>query len=214
MRIVVADDSVLFREGVARILAEAGFEVVGQAGSVPELTRLVEDLRPDLAVVDIRMPPTHTDEGLVAAGRIRAANPGVGVLLLSQYIESSHATRLLAGNPTGVGYLLKDRVGDITDFTAAVRRVADGGSAVDPLVVSHLLGRSRAGSLLDDLSPREREVLTLIAEGCTNAAISARMRLSAKTVETHVRNIFGKLELPTTRMDHRRVLAVIAYLGS
>jgi len=214
MRLVLADDSVLFREGAARILTEARFEVVGQAGTVPELIQLIDDLRPDVAIVDIRMPPTHTDEGLVAAERIRASHPHVGVLVLSQYIETNHATRLLAGKPGGIGYLLKDRVGDLADFAAAVRRVGTGGSAIDPLVISRLLGRSRSNSLLDDLSPREREVLSLIAEGCTNAAISQRMRLSAKTVETHVRNIFGKLELPTTTADHRRVLAALAYLQS
>ena len=214
MRVVLADDSVLFREGAARILRESGFEVVGQAGTVPELMQLIDEHKPDVAIVDIRMPPTHTDEGLVAAERIRASHSHVGVLVLSQYIETSRATRLLAGNPGGSGYLLKDRVGDIADFAAAVRRVGSGGSAIDPVVISRLLGRSRSNSLLDDLSPREREVLALMAEGCTNGAISQHMRLSAKTVETHVRNIFGKLELPITTADHRRVLAVLTYLQS
>jgi len=214
MRVVIADDSTLFREGMARILIESGFNVIGQAGAVPELLRLIDELEPDVAIVDIRMPPTHTDEGLVAAGNIRSSHPRVGVLVLSHFIETSHATRLLAGNPAGVGYLLKDRVGDLAEFSASVRRVGNGGSAIDPLVVSRLLGRSRSNSLLDELSPREREVLALIAEGCTNTAISQRMSLSPKTVETHVRNIFGKLDLPTTPADHRRVLAVLAFLQS
>ena len=214
MRVVVADDAVLLREGLARLLSEAGFEVAGQAGDAAGLLELVERARPDVAIVDIRMPPTHTDEGLVAAGHIRSNHPHVGVLVLSHYIETSHATRLLAGNPAGVGYLLKDRVGDLAEFASFVRQVGNGGSAIDPLVISRLLGRSRSNRLLDDLSPREREVLALIAEGRTNAAISQRMRLSAKTVETHVRNIFGKLELPTTPGDHRRVLAVLAFLQS
>ena len=212
MRVVVADDSLLFREGVVRILTERGFEVVGQAGAVPELMALVGNLRPDVAVVDIRMPPTHTDEGLVAAERIRASAPETGVLVLSQYIETAHATRLIADNPGGVGYLLKDRVGDLEEFAAAVRRVGDGGSVIDAMVVSRLLGRSRSASRLNELSHREREVLALIAEGCSNAAISERMRLSGKTVETHVRNIFAKLELSTSPGEHRRVLAVLAYL--
>jgi len=212
MRVVVADDSLLFREGVVRILTERGFEVVGQAGAVPELMALVGNLKPDVAVVDIRMPPTHTDEGLVAAERIRASAPETGVLVLSQYIETAHATRLIADNPGGVGYLLKDRVGDLEEFAAAVRRVGDGGSVIDAMVVSRLLGRSRSASRLNELSHREREVLALIAEGCSNAAISERMRLSGKTVETHVRNIFAKLELSTSPGEHRRVLAVLAYL--
>ena len=167
---------------------------------------------PDVAIVDIRMPPTHTGEGLVAAEHIREIRPDTGVLVLSQYIETTHAVRLITGNPAGIGYLLKDRVGDIAEFTSAVRRVGDGGSVIDPSVVSQLLGRSRFRSLMADLSAREREVLALIAEGCTNSAISERLRLNGKTVETHVRNIFSKLEIPTSARDHRRVLAVLACL--
>ena len=212
MRVVVADDAVLFREGVIRILAAAGFEVVGQAGTAPALLELVQSQAPDVAIVDIRMPPTHTDEGLVAACQIRDLEKRVGVLVLSQYVETHHVMRLLGERPGGVGYLLKDRVRDVEEFASDVRRVADGGSVIDPLVVSRMLGKSRRDSLLDDLSDRERQVLGLMAEGRSNQAIRERLRLSGKTVEAHVRSIFSKLELPETPDDHRRVLAVLAYL--
>jgi len=212
LRVVVADDAVLFREGVIRILAAAGFEVVGQAGTAPALLELVQSQAPDVAIVDIRMPPTHTDEGLVAACQIRDLEKRVGVLVLSQYVETHHVMRLLGERPGGVGYLLKDRVRDVEEFASDVRRVADGGSVIDPLVVSRMLGKSRRDSLLDDLSDRERQVLGLMAEGRSNQAIRERLRLSGKTVEAHVRSIFSKLELPETPDDHRRVLAVLAYL--
>jgi DNA-binding NarL/FixJ family response regulator len=212
MRAVVADDSVLFREGVASVLADAGFEVVGQAGTASELLGLVRSQAPNVVIVDIRMPPTYTDEGLVAANQIRKIDRRIGVLVLSQYLETHHAMTLIGEDPAGVGYLLKDRVGDLAEFTSAVRRVGSGGSAIDPLVISRLLGKSRPRSPLDDLSERERQVLDLMAQGRSNQAISDRLRLSGKTVEAHVRSIFTKLELPVTTGDHRRVLAVLTYL--
>ena len=214
LRIVVADDSTLFREGVVRVLDDRGFDVVAQAGDAEQLMALVEEDAPDVVVTDIRMPPTGTTEGLQAAQRIRKEHPDVGVLVLSQYVETRHALTLLEETPERVGYLLKDRVSDLEDFVEAIRRVARGGSAIDPEVVSSLLGRRRARSALEDLTAREREILGLMAEGRTNQAISERLFLSPKTVETHVGAIFSKLGLLPAADDHRRVLAVLLYLGS
>jgi DNA-binding NarL/FixJ family response regulator len=213
-RIVLADDAILLREALAAALAAAGFEVVGQAGDVPELIRLVDRELPDVAVLDVRMPPTHTTEGLEAARLIRAAHPGIAILVLSQYVETRYAVDLLRDDPSGVGYLLKDRVTRVADLADAVRRVAAGGSVIDPEVVSRLLGRQRGHSALDELTPREREILGLMAEGRSNQAIADRLVLEIKTVEGHVRAIFGKLNLEPAAEDHRRVLAVLAYLRS
>ena len=213
MRVVICDDSVLLREGVARILEEAGFDVVGQAGNVDELMLKVRSYSPAVAVVDIRMPPTHTDEGLRAAKEIREKYPDTAVLVLSQYIEPEYAMELLADSAEGVGYLLKDRVSDINEFAGAVRRVAEGGSALDPSVVSQLVGRRR-DDRLSDLTPREREVLGLMAEGRSNAGIAERLVVTERAVEKHVTSIFAKLRLATAPEDHRRVLAVLAYLDS
>jgi DNA-binding NarL/FixJ family response regulator len=215
MRVVIADDSVLLREGVSRLLAEAGFEVVGQAGDADELLREVEDKAPDVAIVDIRMPPTHTDEGLQAARELRTRHPSLGVLVLSQYVRPSYAFELLADDARGVGYLLKDRVSNLDELSDAVTRVGGGGSVLDPSVVSQLVGRRRQGhDAVDDLSEREREVLALMAEGRTNRAIAERLFITERTVEKHVKSIFGKLALPASADAHRRVLAVLAYLGS
>ena len=212
MRVVLADDSVLLREGIARLLEDAGFEVVGQADNAEQLLLKVRSYSPDVAIVDIRMPPTHTDEGLRAAREIREKHPGTAVLVLSQYVESEYALDLLSESAEGVGYLLKDRVADIAEFAAAVRRVGEGGSALDPAVVSQLVGRSRKDDPVGRLTPREREVLELMAEGRSNQAISARMVVTERAVEKHVTSIFGKLRLPADAADHRRVLAVLAYL--
>ena len=212
MRAVIAEDSVLLREGIARLLEDGGIEVVGQSGDGEDLLRKVRAHKPDIAIVDIRMPPTNTEEGLIAAKTIRAESPEVSVLVLSQYIEESYALDLLADNAEGVGYLLKDRVSDLDNFLDAVRRVADGGSALDPEVVSHMLGRRRADDPLDALSERERSVLALMAEGRSNKAIAEELVVTASTVEKHVTNIFDKLDLDATPVDHRRVLAVLKYL--
>lgn len=212
MRVVVADDSVLLREGVVRLLEEAGIEVVGQAGDAEELLRKVRAHKPDVAVVDVRMPPTHTDEGLQAAREIRAELPAVSVLVLSQYVEVAYARDLLAESAEGLGYLLKDRVADIDALTDAVRRVGAGGSVLDPQVVSEMLGRSRRDDPLAELTPREREVLGLMAEGRSNAAIAAELVVTDRAVEKHVTSIFGKLDLPASSEDHRRVLAVLRFL--
>ncbi len=212
MRVVVADDSVLLREGIVRILGDAGFDVVGQAGDADDLIRKVAAHKPDVAIVDVRMPPTNTDDGLRAAQRIRAEQPECGVLVLSQYIEEGYALELLSENAEGVGYLLKDRVADVERFTESVRRVGEGGSALDPEVVAQLLGRRRREDPLDELSPREREVLELMAEGRSNHAIADAMVVTERAVEKHVTSIFGKLKLPPTAEDHRRVLAVLRYL--
>jgi DNA-binding NarL/FixJ family response regulator len=212
MRVVVAEDSVLLREGVARLLQEAGHEVVGQAGDADDLMRKVRAHKPDLAVVDVRMPPTQTDEGLRAAKEIRAELPGVGVLVLSAYVEPTYAQELLADNAEGLGYLLKDRVSDVSAFADAVERVGTGGSALDPEVVSVLMGRSRHDDPLEELTPREREVLGLMAEGRSNAAIAEQLVISERAVEKHVTSIFGKLGLTASGEDHRRVLAVLRFL--
>jgi DNA-binding NarL/FixJ family response regulator len=212
MRVVIADDAVLLREGVARILEEAGFEVVGQAGNADELMLKVRSYDPNVAVVDIRMPPTHTDEGLRAAQEIREKHPGVGVLVLSQYVEAAYAMELLSESAEGVGYLLKDRVSDVKEFADAVRRVGDGGSALDPTIVSQLVGRRRSDDPIDQLTPREREVLGLMAEGRSNSGIAERLVVTERAVEKHVTSIFEKLRLPAASEDHRRVLAVLAYL--
>jgi DNA-binding NarL/FixJ family response regulator len=215
VRVVIADDSVLLREGVARLLAEAGFEVVGQAGDADELLREVADKRPDVAIVDIRMPPTHTDDGLRAARELRSRYPTLGVLVLSQYVRPSYAFELLADDARGVGYLLKDRVSDVRDLADAVNRVGDGGSVLDPSVVSQLVGRRRQGhDPIDDLTERERQVLALIAEGRSNRAIAERLVITERTVEKHVKSILGKLRIAGSPEDHRRVLAVLAYLGA
>jgi DNA-binding NarL/FixJ family response regulator len=211
-RVVVADDTILLREGIARLLQESGFEVVGQAGNADELMLKVRSYKPDVAIVDIRMPPTQTDEGLRAAQEIREKHPATGVLVLSQYVESGYALELLQGSAEGVGYLLKDRVSDVKEFAAAVKRVADGGSALDPEVVSRLVGRRRGDDPLSQLTPREREVLELMAEGRSNQAIAEKMVVTLRAVEKHVTSIFGKLRLPADEADHRRVLAVLAYL--
>ena len=213
MRVVLAEDSVLLREGVARLLREAGFEVVGQASNADELLLKVRSYSPDVAIVDIRMPPTHTDEGLRAAQEIRERYPGTGVLVLSQYAEPAYAMELLAESAEGVGYLLKDRVSDVNDFCAAVRRVADGGSALDPTVVSQLVGRRRRDDPVSELTRRETEVLELMAEGRSNQAIGERLFITPRAVEKHVTSIFGKLGLAAAAEDHRRVLAVLAYLN-
>ena len=212
LRVVLADDSVLLREGIARLLSEAGFEVVGQSGTADDLLLKVRSYAPDVAVVDIRMPPTQTDEGLRAAQEIRTKHPEVGVLVLSQHVEPAYAMELLAESAEGVGYLLKDRVSDIDEFAAAVRRVAEGGSALDPSLVTQLVGRRRKRDPIDDLTPREREVLELMAEGRSNQAIGERLFITPRAVEKHVTSIFGKLRLPPAAEDHRRVLAVLAFL--
>jgi DNA-binding NarL/FixJ family response regulator len=212
IRVVLAEDSVLLREGVASLLSNAGFEIVGQAGTGEELLLKVRSYKPDVAVVDIKMPPTQTDEGLRAAQEIREQHPGVGVLVLSQYVESGYALELLQGNAEGVGYLLKDRVSDVKEFAGAVKRVAEGGSALDPEVVSLLVGRRRGEDPLSQLTPREREVLELIAEGRSNQGIADKLVVTERAVEKHVTSIFQKLRLPAAPEDHRRVLAVLAYL--
>jgi len=212
VRVVLADDSVLLREGVARVLRDAGFDVVGQVGSAEELLRAVERDAPDVAVIDIRMPPTHTDEGLVAAEELRARHPRVGVLVLSQYVEPEYALRLLERGERGAGYLLKDRVLDLGQLAEAVRRVGDGGSIVDPTLVTQLVDRPRDDGVLSELTARERDVLTLMAEGLSDRGIGERLFVSTKTVETHVRHIFSKLDLPRGAAENRRVHAVIAYL--
>ncbi len=212
-RIVIADDSLLLRQGIARLLTEAGFEVVADVPTADDLVRAVRQHRPDLAIIDIRMPPTHTDEGLRAAQAIREEHgTAVGVLVLSQYVETTFALRLLEDEAGGVGYLLKDRVDDLEDFADAVRRIVRGGSVIDPEIVRQLVGRRRTKGPLEELTEREREVLTLMAEGRSNQAISERLFLSPKTVETHIANIFSKLGLLAAPDDHRRVLAVLTFL--
>ena len=214
MRVFVADDSFLFREGLVRLLGEAGLDVVGQAENAEDLIVQVGDIKPDVAIVDIRMPPTHTTEGLDAAQRIGEEHPAIAVLVLSQYIEAGYAQRLFEEGSAGRGYLLKDSVGDLDAFAAAVRQVGEGGSVVDPAVVASLVGKTQPASRLDSLTEREREILALMAEGASNASIGGRFFLSQRTVESHVRAIFQKLDLAPTDEGHRRVLAVLAYLRS
>ena len=214
VRVVIADDSVLLREGIAKLLEDAGFEVVGQSSTADDLLLKIRSYKPDVAIVDIRMPPTHTDEGLRAAKEIRERHPEVGVLVLSQYVEAGYALELLQGSAEGVGYLLKDRVADVSEFADAVRRVAEGGSALDPTVVSRLVGRRRGEDPLEALTPREREVLELMAEGRSNQAIAEKMVVTPRAVEKHVTSIFTKLGLPASAEDHRRVLAVITFLNA
>jgi DNA-binding NarL/FixJ family response regulator len=212
VRVVIADDSVLLREGIARLLEDAGFDVVAQAGDAEDLVRKVGAHKPDVAIVDVRMPPTNTDDGLRAAVDIRARQPDVGVLVLSQYVEERYALELIGGNAEGVGYLLKDRVGDVEAFNDSVRRVGEGGSALDPEVVSRLLGRRRQDDPLEQLTPREREVLGHMAQGRSNNAIAAELVVTERAVEKHVTSIFSKLGLTPATEDHRRVLAVLTYL--
>jgi DNA-binding NarL/FixJ family response regulator len=215
VRVVVADDAVILREGLARLLEEAGFELVGLAADADQLYALVERESPDVAIVDIRMPPTHTDEGLRAARELRSLHPKLGVLVLSQYVRPSYAFELLADDASGVGYLLKDRVSDLHELSDAVQRVGEGGSVLDPSVVAQLVGRRRSGDdPIDDLTDREREVLALMAEGRSNRAIAERLFITERTVEKHVKSILMKLHISATQDDHRRVLAVLAYLGS
>ena len=214
MRVVIAEDAVLLRAGLERLLAEGDFEVVGTVGDGPGLVAAAAALRPDIAIVDVRMPPTHTDEGLRAALEVRRLVPETAILVLSQYVEERYALELIGSNAEGVGYLLKDRVADVSEFLAAVRRVGEGGTALDPEVVAQLLGRRRRGNPLEAISPREREVLALMAEGRSNAAIAAELVVTDGAVEKHVSNIFAKLGLPATASDHRRVLAVLTYLRS
>ncbi len=215
MRVALADDAVILREGLSRLLAEAGFEVAGLASDGDELLELVERTLPDLAIVDIRMPPTHTDEGLRAAKTIRARWPQIGILVLSQHVNTRYALELLSSGTDGVGYLLKERVSDLDELSSSVNRVGNGGSVLDPAVVGELVGRRRqAGNPLERLTDREREVLALMAEGRSNRAIAERLFVTDHTVEKHVKSIFGSLRLPQSPDDHRRVLAVITYLNS
>jgi len=212
VRVVVADDNALIREGLAALLAESGIEVAGKCADPEELLAAVRAHRPDAAVVDVRMPPTYADEGLQAAREIRAEHPDTGVLILSQYVEVGLAMKLLAESAEGLGYLLKDRVTDLDEFTSALRRVAAGGSALDPEVVSQLLARERPDDPVDTLTPREREVLELMAGGSSNQGIAEKLEISVGVVENHVSSIFEKLGLPSARTESRRVLAVLAFL--
>jgi DNA-binding NarL/FixJ family response regulator len=213
VRVVIADDHALLRQGVVSLLEEHGFDVVAQAGDADDLVRKVGAHRPDVAIIDIRMPPTNTDDGLRAAVRIRDTHPDVGVLVLSQYIEADYALELIGGDARGVGYLLKDRVADVEEFAGAVRRVAGGGSVLDPEVVRWMLGRQTETSVLAELTAREREVLALVAEGCSNQGVAQRIFITQRAVEKHVTAILSKLGLPAEPEAHRRVLAVLAYLG-
>lgn len=214
MRVLIAEDSVLLRAGLTRLLLDAGLDVIASVGDAPALLDAVDRHRPDLAVVDVRMPPTNTDDGLRAALEIRSRWPAIGILVLSQYVEERYATELLADDTAGLGYLLKDRVADVADFVEAVRRVGEGGTALDPEVVAQLLARSRRRDPLSPLSPRERDVLGRMAEGLSNSAIARTLVVNESTVEKHVTNIFTKLDLPPVDRNHRRVLAVLRWLGA
>jgi len=214
MRVVIAEDSVLLREGLTQLLGKNGLDVVGGCATAEELLVKVRSHTPDVAIVDIRLPPTHRDEGMRAALEIRANHPSVGVLVLSQYVEVGLAMKLLAESADGVGYLLKDRISDVKEFIAAVERISEGGSAIDPIIVSTLLSRHRSDDPLADLTPREREVLELMAEGRSNQGIADRLVISLRAVEKYVSSIFGKLGLPSSGTDSRRVLAVLLYLRS
>ena len=213
MRVVIAEDLALMREGIASLLKEEGHEVLATVGDGDALLAAAAEHGPDLAIIDVRMPPTQTDEGVRAAVELRRRQPEVAILILSQYVEERYATDLLSGGSRGVGYLLKDRVADVSEFLAAARRVAAGGTAIDPEVVSQLLSRRRQADVLEELTPREREVLALMAEGQTNAAIAEHLVITSGAVEKHVHNVFMKLGLPPTEQQHRRVLAVLTYLG-
>ena len=212
LRVVIADDHVLLRQGVASMLEGEGFDVVAQAGDAEDVIRKVNAHHPDVAIIDIRMPPNGTDDGLRAAIAIRQAHPEMGVLVLSQYVEAAYAVELIGDDARGVGYLLKDRVGDFEEFAGALRRVAAGGSVLDPEVVHWMFGRERVTSRLDELTPRELEVLGLVAEGCSNQAVADRLVISQRAVEKHVTSILSKLGLPTEPAAHRRVMAVLAFL--
>ena len=212
MRVIVGEDQSFVREGIVRVLDDGDFEVVGTAGDARDLIRLADAYRPDVVVADIQMPPEHSDDGLRAALAIRAAHPGVGVLILSQFLEDAYALALVADGAQGVGYLLKEKVGDLRMFTDAVRRVAEGGSVLDPDVVARLVGRKRTAGPLDSLTPREREVLALIAEGRSNVGIAQELVVTVAAIERHVTSIFDKLGLHASPEDHRRVLAVLKYL--
>jgi DNA-binding NarL/FixJ family response regulator len=214
VRVAIAEDSVLLREGLVRLLEDAGFEVVGQSGDTDDLMLKIRSYTPDIAIVDIRLPPTHNDEGLQAALLIRAEHPNVGVLVLSQYVEVGLALKLLSDSAEGVGYLLKDRIRDIDEFVAAVRRVAAGGSVLDPIIVKTLLSRQRPDDPISHLSPREREILELMAAGSSNQGIADSLVITVRAVEKHVSNIFDKLDLPSTGGESRRVLAVLTFLRS
>jgi DNA-binding NarL/FixJ family response regulator len=214
VRVVIAEDSVLLREGLERLLSEGDLEVVGSCETAEDLLLSVQSSSPDVAIIDIRLPPTHNDEGLRAALEIRARHPSVGVLVLSQYVELGLAMKLLADSAEGAGYLLKDRISDVDDFVGAVRRVANGGSAIDPIIVSTLLSKRRADDPLERLTPREREVLVLMAEGSSNQGIADKLVITLRAVERYVSSIFGKLGLPSTGSESRRVLAVLAFLRS
>jgi DNA-binding NarL/FixJ family response regulator len=212
MRILIAEDSVLLRVGLARLLTDEGFDVVGTVHDGLSLVKAAAAVHPDVAIVDIRMPPTHTDEGLRAALEVRRTMPEVGILILSQYVEERYALELIEDNPAGVGYLLKDRVVEVDDFLAALHRIAQGGTVLDSEVVGQLLGRRRRKSPLDTLTPREREVLALLAEGRTNTSIARQLTVTDRAVEKHITNIFAKLQLPESADDHRRVLAALIHL--
>jgi DNA-binding NarL/FixJ family response regulator len=214
VQVVIAEDSVLLRAGLTGLLTDAGHEIVAAVGDADSLLDVVKRHQPDMCVTDVRMPPTNTDDGLRAARQIRADHPGVGILVLSQYVEERYATELLSEDTSGLGYLLKDRIADVADFLSAVDRVGAGGTALDPEVVSQLLARSRRKDPLERLSPRERDVLGLMAEGRTNTAIARQLIVSDGAVEKHISNIFTKLDLPPTDGDHRRVLAVLRWLES
>jgi DNA-binding NarL/FixJ family response regulator len=214
VRVVLADDAVLLREGVARLLAEAGFDVVGQSATAEDLLLKVRDCSPDVAIVDIRMPPTHTDEGMRAAHEIRSSHPDVGIVILSQHADVGLAMKLLADSAVGIGYMLKESIADVQEFAGAVERVGKGGSVLDPTIVSQLLGRQRGDDLLAQLTDREREVLRLMAEGRSNHGIAGLLEISERAVQKHAAAIFEKLDLPASGDEHRRVLAVLAFLRS